>query len=67
MDDVVNITDSAGIIEYVNGVFNKRFGCTLTSSPVFEENRLGHRVFVLREEMYGKEKSWIAAFVNPGR
>jgi PAS domain S-box-containing protein len=105
MDDIVIITDSAGIISYVNGVFNKRFGFTLPdvegkhistlaapenqfslsvdgfvldlksvragkfiarnkfgldlpfllkSSPVFEENRRGHRVLVLREEMYGK-------------
>lgn len=105
MDDMVILTDSAGIITYVNEVFNKRLGYTLPdvegkhistlaapenqfsisvdgfvldlksvrtgrfiarnkfglnmpfllkSSPVFEENRMGHRVIVLREEMYGR-------------
>lgn len=106
MDDVVIITDSAGIITYVNGVFKTRFGYSLPdvegkhistlaapenlfslsvdgfvldlksvrtgkfiarnkfglnlpfllkSSTVSEENRMGHRVFVLREEMYGRK------------
>ena len=29
MDEVVNITDSAGIITNINGVFNNRFGYTV--------------------------------------
>ena len=106
MDDPVIITDSMGIIAYVNGTFITRFGYNLTEvegkhistlaspenqfaihmdgfmqdqksvrtgkfiarskfgldmpfllkgSPVFEEKHLISRVFVLREEMYGKK------------
>jgi PAS domain S-box-containing protein len=106
MDDPVIITDSTGMITYVNGAFVTRFGYTLPSvagkhistlaapdnqfalhlegfiqdqksvrtgkfiarnkfgldlpfllksSPVFEENRMKTRVFVLREEMYGRK------------
>ncbi|MFA4848839.1 MAG: response regulator [Methanoregula sp.] len=39
-------------------IARNKFGLSLPfllkSSPVFEENRMGHRVLVLREEMYGK-------------
>lgn len=105
MDDPVIITDSTGVITYVNAAFSTRFGYTLPeitkkhistlsapdnqfslhlegfiqdqksvrtgkfiarnkhgldlpfllkSSPIFVDSRMKKRVFVLREEMYGK-------------